>query len=133
LKLDDVQAACDFLRGDEVAGAGTGAAFTGLLPGRLGVDVAFPERPGAALARPHRVDGAAGGPVVGHAVGVELFAQGAAAGGQAGGPPRRPRRGTPRWRRVRPRPPRRSRARRCSSGHTAYSEIVDRRDTRVYS
>src|SRR5437667_15308 len=79
LQGDFLQAAGDLLRRDQLAAAGAGADLARLLP-RLGrADVALPERPCAALPRPHRVNGTAGGAVVKHAVAVELLAQGAAA------------------------------------------------------
>src|SRR5262249_28345465 len=65
----------DLLRGDEVAFARAGTDFTGSLPGLGSGDVAFPERPGATLARPNRIDRAAALAVVEDAVAIVLLAQ----------------------------------------------------------
>src|SRR5262249_27223146 len=54
-----------------------------MLPGLGGLDIAFPERPGAALARPHVIDGTSRFAVVEDAIAVGLFAQSTAAAGHA--------------------------------------------------
>src|SRR5262249_50235126 len=81
---DHPHAPQDLLGRDQLALAGARADRARLLPRRRAGDVAVPERPGAALARPHRVDGAAGRAVVEHAVAVGLLAQGPAAAGHPG-------------------------------------------------
>ena len=66
------------LLGTEFAVAGAGTDRTGFLPVVRGGDVALPERPGAALRRADRINGATLFPVVEHAVAVQLLAQGEA-------------------------------------------------------
>src|ERR1022692_2861302 len=60
---------------------GAGADFAGVLPILGRFDVALPEWPGAALAGPSGVDGAAGRLVVKNTVAVRLLAQAAASMG----------------------------------------------------
>src|SRR5262245_553143 len=80
---DHLQPARDLLRRDQVALARARTDLARPLPGFRGGDVALPKRPGAALPRPHRVDGAAGGLVVEDAVAAGLLAQRPAAVGAA--------------------------------------------------
>src|SRR5262245_33706963 len=58
-KADNLQAPCDFFYRNQFALSRAGADFARALPGFRGDDVAVPERPGAALRRAHRVNGAA--------------------------------------------------------------------------
>src|SRR5262245_1949613 len=76
---DDIHSPSDFLDRNQLALAGAGTRSAHPVPGFPRAQVAVPERPGAALARPHRVDRAAGAAVVKHAIAVRLLAQRAAA------------------------------------------------------
>ena len=79
LKSNELQASSDFFDGNQFALAGAGANLAGLLPGFRRGDVALPERPGPALRRPYRVDGAALFAVVEDAIAVALLAESPAA------------------------------------------------------
>src|SRR5439155_26807004 len=76
--LDDLDSPCYLLRGDQIALARAGADAAGFLPGLGRLDVAFPERPGPALPRPHGVNGAAGRARPEDAIAVGPLAQAAA-------------------------------------------------------
>src|SRR6516162_6314523 len=79
LQADYLQAPSYLLGRNQLTLSGAGADLTRLLPALGRGDVALPERPGATLPRPDRVDSAALLPVIEHAVAVELLAQGAPA------------------------------------------------------
>src|SRR5262249_55240608 len=72
---DGFQPLRDLLGRDQVAGARARTNSAGALPSRFGADVAFPERPGAALARANHIDRAALLAVVENAIAVALFPQ----------------------------------------------------------
>src|SRR5262249_14902246 len=74
-QADHLDAREDLLRRNQLALARSRAYRAGPLP-RLGTgNVTLPERPGATLSRPHRVDGATALAVVEHAIAVVLLAQ----------------------------------------------------------
>src|SRR5262249_15233692 len=75
---DDLDPPCYLLRGDQLALARAGADAARFLPGLRRGHVAFPERPGPALPRPDRVNGAAGLARPEDAVAVGPLAQAAA-------------------------------------------------------
>src|SRR5207253_2620469 len=69
----------DFLCRNKVSLARTRTCLAGFLPVLGRAHVAFPERPGPALARTHGVDRAAGLAIVKNAIPVGFFAKAAAA------------------------------------------------------
>src|SRR5579875_248321 len=83
LKPDDLQASRNFFFGNQLPLSRAGTDFAGTLPGFRREDIAFPERPGPALRRPHFVNGAALLVVVENAIAIALLAQGPAARGPA--------------------------------------------------
>src|SRR5262249_32492741 len=77
-QLEDLQPPRNLLRRDQVSLPRPRADLARLPPVLRRADVALPERPGAALPRPGRVDGAAPFAVVKDAIAVGLLAQAAA-------------------------------------------------------